>query len=405
MKRIAPFLILFFSTSLWGADFHFYTTALGQVRDNAKTQTEIPINGYVGGGFAQEPWHLSMQTDMRFSNDTDLYQAVFHYQPLDTLQLDSGRQFISEGFSVETIDGIRLSLQPWQHLHIALYSGMPRSVERGDFRVNDGLLTGITVGIKNIPRTNITFHSAWRKNDFTQMSWNHNDELRVGANLSHQFAVTTTPMVTGLFEYDVTGKLIDTGTVGLDIYPTRRIALNLEGSYTNANHSLNRKTIQSIFTEDRTLSGKISTTITLVPHWLDLIGSYAYRTLEVQKGDRKLGYLADASLKFSWEELGLTVLPGYYYAKSFGGDLNGTRGMIREDFTEKFYTTAGIDYTKYQKITHDNDTAFSASVWNGVEMLKGWTISGGVEYNHNNFFNKDWRGTFRINYSFDKGAS
>jgi len=413
-NKFCPYVLIFFSLLFSlpaiAGDFHLDTTVLGQVRDNDELEKEVPVNGYLGLGVNQPSWHLSGESNMRFFrdfdqkvNDYDLYQTVLHFKPLEYFQLDLGRQFINQGFTASVIDGIMLQLMQSKQIDVTLYSGIPRSVEIGDFNRNDGLLSGLTVAMKKVHNTTAHFHFAWRKNDITQSDLKKNDELYVGVDVSHQFPVTTTPMIYGLFEYDVAAKVINTGTAGIDIYPISQLALNAEFNYFNINRDTNRPTIFSLFTQGNLMQGRFAATWTIVPEYLDFICSYSYQNEKVIEGDRQQGHLIDAAFQVSVEQVGFHIEPGYYYQKSFGGHLNGVRALIHEQFTDKFYADLGVDFAKYVKITNNNDNAFSTIIWSGYEVVKGLTLSGGFEYNTNTFFNRDIRGSFKVAYVFDHG--
>ena len=123
----------------------------------------------------------------------------------------------------------------------------------------------------------------------------------------------------------------------------------------------------------------------------------------VETATTRRGHLAESALPFSFDAIGLVLTPGYYFADSFGGRLHGAKASVHEQWTGSFYTEVGVDFVKYTKITNDNDIAFSTVAWTGYELLKGWTVSGGVEYNKNNAHNKDIRASFRMDYRFDHG--
>lgn len=381
-----------------------------QYRKNAKLQRELPTNTYLGGGVTDlGKWHVGAQTDMRFFRDLkrsigdyDLYQGLVHAQPSESVQFDLGRQFVSQGFSAEILDGVRTTVTPFSAMAVTAYAGVPRSVDRGDFNKNDGFLSGLSIAVRNIPKTNLQLHTAWRKNDLSQKNWRENDTLRVGADLSHQFGGFAKPMVYGLIEYDAAGKLVETGTVGVDVYPSRRVAINLEGNYFNINRSTTRPTIMSLFTQGPLWTARASSTIALIPGWVDLVERYAYQRVELQTGVHRSGHLVDIGPSFTVESIGLAVEPGYYYEKSFGGRVHGVRLAAHEEFTPRLTADAGIDYATYRKVTNDNDNAFSSMVWAGYEIVKGWKVSAGVEYNKNNAFNRDVRGSLHIDYRYGK---
>lgn len=413
MKIFFRSLFLFFvglslPSVLHAASFSLDTSVLGQVRENQNNLNEVPINGYLGLTLAQPSWHYSMETDMRLFrdfarswDDYDLYQAVMHIRPIELLQIDFGRQFVNQGFSVQTMDGLQLTFMPASHIDVSVYSGVPRSVEIGDFNKDDGLLSGLSVGLKNISGTNARFHAAWRKNSIKTGDLNQNDSVLLGLNASRRFPVVTTPMLYGLIEYNATGKSVDAGTVGLDIYPRDWVALNAEVNYFDENRDTTRPTVMSLLTLGRIYSGRLASTWTIVPDWLTFRQGYSFQKVKIQNNLVRNGHILEASLQLGYEPWGLDVEPGYYFTKSYGGDLHGVRLLVHEQFTEKISTEATFDATNYRKVTNNNDNAYSTTLFAEYEVLKGLSLGGGFEYNNNAFFNRDVRGTFRIAYRFD----
>jgi hypothetical protein len=388
-------------------NFHLDTMVLGQVRNDENSQREIPTSGFLGMAMDLPQSHLVMETDMRVFRDVekklddyDLYQAVLHWHPLEALKIDFGRQFLNQGFTAEMVDALTVTFMPLPILDIAFYSGIPRSVEIGDFNKNDGLLSGLTIGLKKTPHTSAKFYTTWRKLSVSTMDLTQNDLIHVGANFSHEVA-TGIASTYVILEYDVTGKVLDTGIGGIDIYPAQRIALNFEGSYSKVNRTRNQPTILSLLAHDQLLIWRVATTWTLIPKFLDVTQSYSYQRIELQNNVLRHGHLADLALPLSLEAIHLSIEPGYYFARSFGGTLHGGRALLHEQWTDEFYTEVVVDFTKYTKVTSNNDIAFSSVAWAGYEILKGWTLSGGAEYNKNNEFNKDIRGSFKIEYTFD----
>lgn len=409
----AGFLVFFllFSPPLAAGSLHLDTDFLGQVRENETSVKEFPFNGYLGVGVTDiGKWRFGAQTDMRlfrdFSrslDDYDLYQAVLHAKPLEALAIDFGRQFINQGFSVQILDGLQTTLFPSNYLRVAFFGGIPRTVERGDFNRNDGWMTGLSLGLLGVPGTEAAVHFLWRKNDIRHSDLKENDQVLVGANLSHRWQGPVGPNLYGLLEYDVTSKVAEAETVGIDVAPSQRIRLNVEGNYFNANRDTTRPTILGLLTRGRTLSARFSSTWTLVPRFLDLVESYSYQRVEIQEGVRENGHLLEIGFPVSVESVGFFCQPAYDFAESFGGNLHGGRVFFHEDFTDRLYGEVAFDFTRYEKITHNDDTALSTLLWAGYEILKGWTVAGGFEYNRNNLFERDLRGSFRIQYHYDHG--
>lgn len=399
--------VLVFPVSGWGSDFFGDLELVGQGRENEREQQETPLTGYVDTGFGSPAKSFSAETGMRFFRDLsrsltdyDLYQAVLHFRPVSSLQVDFGRQFVNEGFAVETLDGIRTTLAFSDRATATLYSGVPRSVETGDFSRDDGLLTGLSLATGWNQKLKTTLHLNWRKNDLNRADFVQNDEIRIGTNLSSRWDGFLKPAFYGLVEYETTAKVLEAGTLGVDLTPSRRVSLNLEGNYFNVNRESDRPTVFSLISTGEIWTGRLGSTWTLIPGWLDLVESYSYQRVEIQSGTRRPGHLLDTAFQVSWEKVGLFFQPGYYYAKSFGGDLHGVRGSIHEQFTERLYADLGVDFTTYDKITGDDDNAFSTILWTGYEIVKGWTLSGGAEYNRNNIFERDVRGSFKLEYHY-----
>lgn len=384
--------------------------AWGQFRKNAALQREVPINTYLGAGVADlGKWHLGAATDLRFFRDlqrsigdVDLYQGLVHAQPREAIQLDIGRQFVSQGFAAGVLDGVRTTVVPFDRLAVTAYAGMPRTVERGDFNRDDGLLSGLSFALRGAASTSAQVHVAWRKVVFARRDWGANDTVRLGVNLAHRFGGRMRPMAYGLFEYDAAGKVVEAGTVGIDLAPTGRVALNLEGNYFNADRATNRPTILALFTQGPLWTARCASTVTLVPGWLDVVERYAYQRVTPQAGLHRHGHLLEIAFPLTIASIGLAIEPAYYFEKSFGGRLHGGRLVAHEDFTDRLFADAGVDYVTYQKVTRDNDTGLSTWGWAGYEIVKGWRVAAGVEYNKNNAFNQDVRGTLQIGYHYGK---
>ncbi len=407
MKNYAPLLcsLLCLAAPLQAASLQWDTTTLGQAREAVNGRQELPINEYLGLGVAEiGKWQLGVQTDMRYVrdfqqslHDYDLYQALLHFRPVESVQVDFGRQFVNQGFSVQMLDGIQTTFYPHRLLEIGVYSGIPRSVERGDFNQNDGLITGLSVGLRDLAHTRVRLHAAWQKNNTRLNDLRRNDAFLVGLDLSQQFQGTQT--LYALAEYDTTAKVLNTGTAGIDLYPTRWLALNTEFNYFNVNRDTNRPTILGLFTQGHMLTWRFSSTWTFT-RYLQLVESYAYQSIEAHKNDRRNGHLLEVGLPVSWETIGLYFQPSYYLSRSFGGNAQGVRLSAHEDLTERWFIDAAVDFASYRKITNDNDIAFSSNFWTGYEILKDWTLAAGIEYNNNNLLTRDVRGSMRIDYHY-----
>ncbi len=379
----------------------------GQIREAASGNRETPLNSYFGLGYGKPDSRFSAQTDMRlfrdFSqslDDYDLYQAALRIRPIDKVGLVFGRQFLNEGFSTEMGDGLKLSLAPQEHVDIIFYSIIPRTVERGDFNRDDGLLTGFSLGFSDLAQTNGRFHFAWRRNDLNTADLRQNDSLRAGLNLSHRFDGPAAPLLYSLAEYDLPGKKMEATTVGVDLRPFSRLALTVEGNYFNIDRLNSRRTVLSLFTTGRSVSGRLTSTWTLISGLLDAVQSYSYHRNEIQTAAHRNGHLLETAFPVSFESIGLSVEPAYYLFNSFGGTVHGGRTSAVEELTPSLFLGTGVDLTRYTKVTQDNDSALSTYLEAGYRFIKNGNVSAGFEYNRNNLFERDLRGTVRLEYHY-----
>lgn len=396
----------------------FDTTLLGQGREDENNVGEFPFNGYLGLQYSRPGWwNLSSETNMRLFrdwkrgwDDYDLYQAVVHVTPGEIVQIDFGRQFLSQGFTTDLVDGLKLTIRPPWPVEFTTYSGIPRTVERGDFNDfsgtgngNDGLLSGLSVRIKEIPRTNLQLHTAWRKANIRVGDLRENDAVLVGADASVSLGGAWKPLLYGVSEVNTTGKVMETGTLGLDLYPRSWASFNLEFDYFNTDRNFARQSILELLADGRILSGSIGSTWTLIPDFLEMTESYSLQNITVNGGNRRNGHLLEVAFPITFDSIGLDIGPGYYFSKSFGGDLHGLRIAAHERFNEKWDADLGFDVTTYDKVTGDNDNAFSTVLWTGYEILKDLKLAAGFEFNKNNLFDRDIRGSFKLqyNYGFD----
>ncbi|MBI2981227.1 MAG: hypothetical protein HYY44_02825 [Deltaproteobacteria bacterium] len=402
MKLFLP-IALFFAplvlhTGVGVAEVRLGTDIITQARVNNEDQRELPFNGYFGGGVSTPDGKISADSDFRIFrdfersfDDFDLYQTVLHARPGNLLEFHFGRQFLNPGFSTGLLDGLQVTLKPTENFNIGTYGGLPRNVEEGDFQHQDQLLSGLFLDWRNGSGFQARLSGAWRKND---------DELRVGSSLSYLFKGSMRPLVSGLVEYETGSKRLETGTIGFDLTPASWVTLGIEGNYFNASRETTRRSILSLFSTGELISGRIFSTGTVLPNLLDLTGSYAYQRMEVREGDRRGAHLAEVVLPFSVGSLELDFGPQYSFAKSFGGDVHGIRFFLHKTVFKKGYGEFSVDYATYDKITSDNDQAFSTIAWTGYEFPHHLRLSIGGEYNRNNILEQDVRGSMKLEYRY-----
>ncbi|MBI4212216.1 MAG: hypothetical protein HY540_06215 [Deltaproteobacteria bacterium] len=398
------FMLLASASPLCASEFEAHSTVLGQSRESSGSQHVLPFNGYVGFSGKHEKWEGT--TDMRFfrdfprkEQDYDLYQALVRFRPLELLSMDIGRQFVALESSAETIDGVRMTLFPQEHLALDVYSGMPRSVEIGDFNEDDGLLTGMSLGLIKTKRTRARIFSSWRKNKFRLNDFPHNDEIFVGGNLSYQFPIKMMPLLYGVMEYNAAAKNIDTATAGFDLYPHRRISVNAEFSFADENSEADKKTVFSLFSQDAAYFASTAVTFELIPDYVDISPRYSFSRLKPSAEGWSNGHQLNVAVPVSFADLGLHLTPSYYFLQSWGGNVHGARLDVRETW-QKWFGETSFDFSTHRKVTNDHDRSWSLIGWVGYTLLKEWELAAGMEYNRNNHFNNDVRASFRMSYNF-----
>ncbi|MDO8520086.1 MAG: hypothetical protein Q7T11_07995 [Deltaproteobacteria bacterium] len=404
MKALFFILILFPSSAFSATRYFLDLSANSQIRDDPHDQREIPLNGYLGFSLNDPTYKAWFDVDMRFFHefenaldDYDLYQSAVHYRPKPDVQIDLGRQMINRGFSLDTVDGGQLTFSPFEKIALSLYAGVPRTVETGDFNEDDGLSAGIAASLKGFSRTRGGIKVAWKRDRMESVDFGANDRLLLGMDMGYHFRGAWSPFAFVLAEYDTFGSNLDTISAGIDLYPSKRVALNLGFDYFDSNREDSVVTLTDLFTDGETFSGRIGSTWTLIPSRLDFTQTYAYQNLENTDSAREPGHLFEGGFPLYFPKIGLNLIPTYYFTQSFGGRVHGARLDFREQIS-RWYAEGGIDYSTYVKITGNDDNAFSTFLWSGYELVKGFVFSGGVEYNANNLYEKDIRGSVKLDY-------
>jgi hypothetical protein len=386
---------------------------LSQLRKGLNNTKQDPIYQYIGIGLKGFPKEISFQTNMLSYIDGatgqdgfDLYQAVFHVEPVDVLVTDVGRQFQSDGFGADLLDGFKVGIFPSSgYLGWDIYAGDPRYIEEGDFRQpQQGLFVGTNFNLQNVKDTTARFSALWKKIDITKRDFNRNDTIYLGLAGSHRFSnAKSTPNIYGDVEYDVAGNIFDVGTLGVDLYPHWRVALNFEGSYFNVNRSLTQRTIMGAFLSGAMGQGRQSAQIKISKS-LHFIEDFSYQHYRVDGRGGENSYTAGAGLDHYWKAAKLSSSAKYYYRRSFGGNVNGGLFEFENSYFKNFLADLSFDLSRYTKITGETATATSLVGSLGYTFLEHYLVSVGGEYNHNNWFDREGRITLNFQMTFDDVA-
>ncbi|PIR17420.1 MAG: hypothetical protein COV46_04480 [Deltaproteobacteria bacterium CG11_big_fil_rev_8_21_14_0_20_49_13] len=381
-----------------GWDFSYRN--LSQVKKGRFVGYEAPTNQYFSLGLSKLPVESSFQTDFKvFINDErdsyqfDLYQAVLYIEPVESLKIEGGRQWLSEAFDVALLDGLKLSVTPDSgYLNFSVYAGGNHYYEEGNVtQGEEGLLVGTAVNLQNVKDTSARFAARWRKADAVVSDWGWNDTIFLGLDASHRFSdAWATPNLYGNIEGDVAGKVVDTGTLGLQLYPHWRLALAFDGNYYNVSRSSAYETIFADYFTGRIMEGSANARVKIMKN-LHIFEDLSCLRYTPRNLNPKNGYLFDLGVDNYFERAKLSTLAKFYYLKSYGGHVYGGYLALDARYREKWAGYLDFDLSNYKKITGQSDTATSLVGGVAYWFNKISKLSLGGELNHNQWFNRDAR--------------
>lgn len=385
---------------------------LSQTRKSRFASYQEPIYQYFSLGASELPYNLNLQTDfMGFAdaitgaNNFDLYQALVHIEPVKNFTIDGGRQWIGDGLDANLMDGLKLGLASFDsHIGGNIYAGIPRYLEQGDFHnVREQLVVGGNLDLLDVKDTAMRFSAQWFKADATRNDYRYNDTIYLGLSGSRQFSdAWSTPRIYGDVEFDVAGKLLDVGTLGLNFYPHWRVALTFEGNRFDVNRRLNNQTIFGDTFTGSIYQGREAMQIKLAKNF-NFVEDFSYFAYKVPGLGDKNGYKAGAGLDYFWEAAKLSTHAEYYYMKSYGGTVNGGYAELANSYLKHLYGDIGVDVSRYSKITNEKNTALSVVGEVGWAFAKRVKLALGGEFNRNVWFNRDCRVTVNLEMAFTKG--
>lgn len=378
----------------------FESRTLSQIQRMRGGANEYPTYQVVSLSGSEMPNNFSFDIDMQGNLDDrsvddrmSLYQAAFHVEPSSALELDGGRQWLTGGFDSLIMDGGKVTIAPdeWK-LGMEAYAGVPRSPDEGDYEnVTEGLVSGLSLFLQNVENTQGQLSARYQKIDVTKKNYNQNETILVGLAMSHQFdSVWATPSLYSNIEFDTADKTINAGTLGIDLYPHWRWAMNLEGNYFDVNHHLNETTLQGAYLTDELMQGRESIEFKLGKGWR-LMQDFNMQRYSAPGYGRENSYVAGGGLGHYWEASKLSTTANYYYGKSFGGRIHGGILEVMSKWMSKTDLNFSFDVSRYTKITNAKDTAISAvgGVRHHFTPLNSLMVGG--EYNHNNWFSREGR--------------
>jgi hypothetical protein len=416
MKRIILLLAILLPLTAEAGSYYMNSQLVTQVRENAINEREVPLDFYLDTGFRALPHEGSFDVSLRNNrifnikdDEFDLYQAVFRMNNLGGwLDFSAGRQFISPGFQAYMMDGVTFTIgkDDWPLLW-TLIGGVPRYIETGDFHGNVGLLAGTTVELNGFDNTHIKLSALYNKIRIKRNDWKENDTVLTGLAVSQQFGGKVKPNLYGDFEYDTAGKVIDNSTLGFSLQPHRRVYWNAEGGYYNTNRDWAQPSILGIYSLGGMYQANTGINVILADGGakvdeISLVAGYSYQRYKSGTNLNSNGHIANAGLNFSILPIHLDAGLAYSYYDCFGGRAHDVKLVLYDEPIDKLYFNITANYTKYSKVTNENDNAIGLYWMIGYEVAKGLVLSAGGEYMRNNNFTHDIRATAQLSYSLEK---
>lgn len=415
MRRIIIIAILLLPAIAHAGRFYLNPEILTQVRKDSLNTRQVPFDFYLNTGVYDLPeegtFDVSLRNDHIFNigeNQFDLYQAVFRMKDIgDAVDISAGRQFLSPGYHAYLIDGLTTDIgkDDWP-VHVGFVAGVPRYLEISDFHGNVGLLAGTTLQLNGFDNTSAKLSAMYNSIKATEGDWKKNQTVLVGLGLYHKFSAKVLPELYGDFEYDTAGKVINTGIAGFGFRPHWRVYLNVEGGVYNVDREWRMPSILGLYSLGPMYQGDTGLNILLyegndVFEGVSLDASYSFQRFEAASKKADYGNLAMGGLNFTILPAKLDTSIAYRFYDSFGGRANDVQLSLHEEPAKKVYIDFTANYTKYVKITNDNDDAIGLFLMTGVEVLKNLVLSAGGEYLRNNTFRNELRATAQLSYNLD----
>ncbi len=382
-----------------------------QIRTNQNGDREYETENKIGFHAVEQNRNISFTSQFRYSREwnsgddnIDLYETNIQLGSLfnNHASLNLGRQSLISNVDYILMDGLALTLAPSRVFDVELFAGVPRYFEEGDFDGEVGLVSGLSFVLNQVAYTNARVDVLYQKKNFDNNQLNDTDKIYLSGSASKGVSIFR---FYGLGEYDLTDTLPTTITLGTEIYPfVQKVGFLIEGNYFDESRNDNLETIFSILSADRLWQIKSGVFVNAIKH-LGLYQNFSLQRFQVLAGQSEDGYNAETGLSYDFDKINLNANLGYYFIDSYGGTLHGVRTALYESWTQNVFSLFSADYVTYTKVTNDNDAGLSFKGTTGVNLNNGLTLAAALEYNYNNAFEHDVRGTFLLNYYFSNHFS
>jgi len=323
--------------------------------------------------------------------DTDwagrLYYMYVGYSPMENLDLTFGRQFVSTTAHSSVVDGLNLDYHDiLGYLGISLIGGSEVSFGiDSDFSSDTGIVTGIDIGLENIPglRTSLSWAKRYDETETAMETFGFNFSAYKGKFMPYLE-----------IKYDYLTDTTRQGAAGLDIFPTLNQKLKVE--YYQSYPIFDSTSIYSTFAVDLYTEAIIQYEYTLSkPITLIL----AVKQQDYQDGDTTDVYRVGASGNFT-ERIAVSV--AIDSEQGYAGDLVG--GELYCDFkkSDALILSGGLQSDTYVRNFDTGDTFSADRVWLGGKYGIGEnsSITARFEDNQNENFTNRYIGRMAFDITF-----
>jgi hypothetical protein len=379
-----------------------------QINEDSFGNTKFTSNNYFGLHFSERSKQISFTSQFRFNREWigetqgfDIFEANLQIDNLfkNTVTLNLGRQAFLSNTDFYLVDGVSAYISPFKWFDFYVFAGIPRFIEDSDVTGDIGFASGFSWILEESNYTNARFDFVYQDRDIDNSNTADAADVYIAGSASKGIGIFK---LYGLSEYNLTDKLVQTGTFGAEAYPfTKKIGFLLEGSYFNETRNDTLETVFEIFSIDSLWQFKSGVFIDFIKN-THLYHNFAYQRYQVLDGQSRNGWNIETGIIHYLAKLKLEASLAHYFIKSYGGTLHGIKGELNEDWSRRIYSNLILDYITYEKVTNDNNNGLNLIFKNGLNVFPGISVDGSVEYLVSDVLVNDLRGIFRVNYLFDK---
>lgn len=395
MRYLWALAIVVMTGSAWAKpSLDVWNSIESQVRGSQSGGREAPVNEFNQLHMGELPGQGTADSYLQYSHEfgpdtdeTDLYLLQYDGRSIaKNLGMIAGRQVVVRNNYEGTLDGVTLRYTADHGLLFDFVGGTSRYLEMGSFKPTPGLLTGGMVAWNPTPNSQWNLTTTYHRFNYKQAGWGTNSTQLISLSGSQKFS--------GLQLYtdatfDTAASLFPEATVGAIWQITPTLSMQTTGAQYNTNHKQTQPTILSYFADGRLWQSRAGLRYSPKPY-VSVFANYDWQALKAG-GVRKYGNVVEVGVEGNVDAIQLFGRLVYRFLDSYGGRANDIYLTLHEQFMKKLWLDHFTNYSRYVKITNDNDYAIATGLVLSYAPTKVVTISAGGEYDRNEQFSKDLR--------------